>query len=941
VVSRDFLRTDRAREAFDAADKDWDLAVVDEAHGFTIAVDAKGLISRKSERYKAAEAVARRSHRMILMTATPHSGRDYSLWALLRLLDLDAWGDRCPPKVEVPRQYFRKVSKEIMRDMAGNKLFKDRHPQRVEYEIIGRELELYDQVTDFVAGKLREIRGERSKTTAGFALTTMQRRVASSTRAIRRTLQRRLERIEKALADPAAYLRGRKAFQESVLADAEDLEDLDENARWQAEEEALAEWLPDTVAELGAERDALRPLLALAQEVEDSRSERKLTELLDVVNSLGLREDRSRQLLIFTEHKDTLDYLVENLSKDFEVAQIHGQMKLPDRIEQERYFRETAQIMVATEAAGEGINLQFCHLMVNYDIPWNPNRLEQRMGRIHRIGQTDDVYIFNLVATNTREGYVLSVLLQKMENMGVALGDKVFDVVGQAIGTNLREVLEAVIAEEITREEAAESFGGAGVDPATRARAEELLESALARDHLDWETERDRAARAEERRLPPSYFERFFADAITYAGGKITKRLDPGTWRVDRTPNVLVARSRTASGLRQIAPEYKRLTFDKSIATRPRVSEDEASLPAAELCGPGHPLFDALVGHVIERTASEVAKGTVFFDPDVYEPTVLRFLTGDVTDGNGEIVRRTLAAVRVRPDETVEPAPATSLFDVVPPTSEINPPTAEQPVVAGQADADLVMWARQHLFEQVFQEAKAEREHVAAVQEDFLKRSFGSLIAQADAAIIAAEEEAERGVQGAEGRLRKAELVKEQHQQRLRLRLAETQRGRNVARGDVGVIGSALLLPLPVVGEQGDGAAGETGGASDEEIEQIAVRVARRYETGRGATVRSVEDEHIGFDLLSTRGLERRCIEVKGRAGVARVELTWSEFAKSQELGDDYWLYVVLDCARSEPRLYRVRNPARTLAGAWEPSLDVRFRIAPEPVIEASRGAPA
>ena len=185
------------------------------------------------------------------------------------------------------------------------------------------------------------------------------------------------------------------------------------------------------------------PLLALAQEVEGRRDERKLTELLDVVRSLGLKEDRRKQLLIFTEHKDTLDYLVENLSADFEVAQIHGQMKLAERIEQERYFRETAQIMVATEAAGEGINLQFCHLMVNYDIPWNPNRLEQRMGRIHRIGQTDEVYIFNLVATSTREGYVLNVLLKKMENMGIALGDKVFDVIGQAIGTNLREVLEA------------------------------------------------------------------------------------------------------------------------------------------------------------------------------------------------------------------------------------------------------------------------------------------------------------------------------------------------------------------------------------------------------------------------------------------------------------------------------------------------------------------
>jgi hypothetical protein len=251
---------------------------------------------------------------------------------------------------------------------------------------------------------------------------------------------------------------------------------------------------------------------------------------------------------------------------------------------------------------------------------------------------------------------------------------------------------------------------------------------------------------------------------------------------------------------------------------------------------------------------------------------------------------------------------------------------------------DLVMWARQHLFEEVFQTAKAEREHVAAIQEDFLKRSFNSLIAQADAAIIAAEEEMDRGIQGAEGRLRKAEIVKEQHQERLRWRLADSQRGRNVVRGDVAVVGSALLLPLPVAA---DDSASEGQALSDADIEQIAIRVARRYETDRGATVRSVEQEHIGFDLLSTCGLERRCIEVKGRAGVARVELTWSEFAKSQELGDDYWLYVVLDCAQPEPRLYRVQDPARMLAGAWEPSLDVRFRIAPEPVIEASRGAPA
>jgi len=336
-----------------------------------------------------------------------------------------------------------------------------------------------------------------------------------------------------------------------------------------------------------------------------------------------------------------------------------------------------------------------------------------------------------------------------------------------------------------------------------------------------------------------------------------------------------------------------------------------------------------------------VTKGAVFFDPDISEPTVLRFLVGDVLDGNGEIVRRTLAAIKLMADGRIEAAPAVSLFDVVPPTGEIRHTADETPPDPVPTDDAVVMWARQHLFEHVFQEARAEREHVAAIQEDFLKRSFGSLIAQADEAIMAAEEEIDRGVQGAEGRLRKAELVKEQHEQRRRHRLEETARGRSVIRGDVAVVGSALLLPLPPQIEGEGEVSVDKIGTTDAEIEQIAVRLACEYEAGRGATVRSVESDHMGFDLLSTLGLERRCIEVKGRGGVGRVELTWSEFAKSQELGDDYWLYVVLDCSQAMPRLYRVQNPAKALAAAWEPSLDVRYRVDPEPVIEASKGAPA
>ncbi len=934
IVSRDFLRTERAREALAVADREWDLAVIDEAHGFTLATTAKGYIDRKSERYKAAEVVSRRSHRLILMTATPHSGRDSSLWGLLRLLDIDAWGDRCPKKLSIPNGVFRRTPKEVMKDMAGNALFKPRHPQTVGYELQGDELALYEAVTNFVSVRLAEIRGSKQRTTAGFALTTMQRRVASSVRAIRRTLERRVERLDRAIADPEEFLRSRKAFRESLVEDPDMLDDLAEEQIWALEEKALEALLPDTVDELEAEREALGPLLVQAQELEAKRTERKLSELMDVVRNLGLQEDRSKQLLIFTEHKDTLNYLVENLSEHFEVATIHGDLKLADRIAQERLFREHAQIMVATEAAGEGINLQFCHLMVNYDIPWNPNRLEQRMGRIHRIGQTQDVYIFNLVAQNTREGYVLHTLLRKMERMGDVLGDKVFDVIGATFaGYRLRELIEQVIAGEISKEAAAEHVGGVEPDPEILARASTLLQDALAQHHIDWEHERDRADRAQERRLPPVYFRRFFQDSMALAGGKVSQRLDPGTLRVDRSPDTLVARSRAGSATRRIAPSYERLTFDKAIVSRPRRTEEERSLPQAELCGAGHPLFDALIAHSISVTRDDVERGAVLYDPDADVPAVLRYLSFDAVDGNGDVVRRVFASAREYLDGRIELERSSSLFDfAVEPVGGV--PTRPGVPDVAPGDDDLVTWSRQHLFEAAFDKACMERASVADIQEDFVRRSFGALLVGADEAAMAAEDEIDRGVTGAEGRLRKAELTKETYGVRLADRLRSIERSRTVTRGPVSVLGTALILPL----EAGGSATPEASRFSDPEIERIAVEVATQYETEVRLVdeVRSVEADNVGFDLLSIRAGTRRCIEVKGRAGVALVELTWGEFSKAQELGDDYWLYVVLDCATPNPRLYRVQDPARALATAWTASHDVRFRVGPEPVIEAA-----
>jgi superfamily II DNA or RNA helicase len=933
IVSRDFMKAEGILDSFVAAERDWDLAIVDEAHGFTMHVDTKGLINKKSDRYKAAERIAEKAHRLILLTATPHSGKNESLWGLLRLLDPDAYGDRCPKDIELNDQQYRKVPKEEMVDLRGEKLFKPRHPHTIEYELEGPELDLYDAVTEFVSKKLVEIRGETAGRGAGFALTAMQRRLASSVRAIRLTLDRRVRRLEKALEDVPAYLRNHKAFQQSMFPDEEEAGDLDEEELWRLEEKALEQWLPETEEALRLELEESDRLLAMAEETEQAGTERKLNELLGVVNAQGLVDDPSKKLLIFTEHRDTLRYLVEKLEPKFEVAQIHGSLRLGERIEAERYFRERAQIMVATEAAGEGINLQFCHLMVNYDIPWNPNRLEQRMGRIHRIGQTQDVHIFNLVATNTREGYVLATILKKIEKMGETMGDSIFDVVGELLaGYHLADVLESVVAGELSKEDAAAAIG-TEMDPEIRQRAEELLTQALATHHIDWQQQRDKEARAEERRLPSGYLSRFFEEAVIFAGGRVEKRLD-GTLRVTRSPDNLVARSRLAGATRKIAPAYERLTFDKTVAMRPPTTEDDQGVPVAELCGPGHPLFDALVGHAIEATRDDLAAGAAFEDPGIGQPLLLHFLTGDTIDGNNELVHRSFASAGQNLGGFERNR--SFLYDLVPHEGTVQPPG--EPI----AEPDIAGWARQHIFESRYKDAAGERQEVASIQESFLRRSFVAMLARADMTLDDLEREATEGRQGAEGRLRQAELAKAQLQERRDRRIAETKRGRQVRRGPVRLLGTALVIPTTTEVEPGgsDGKRDdEKAGLSREAIEQVAIRVAWKFEEDRCVDyLKSVEADNIGFDLLAVKDIERRCIEVKGRSGVGMASLSWSEFAKAIELGDDYWLYLVLDCATPSPRLCRVRNPAKTLADHWKPDLNVQYNVSPDAVIAVSEG---
>ena len=327
------------------------------------------------------------------------------------------------------------------------------------------------------------------------------------------------------------------------------------------------------------------------------------------------------KILIFTESRDTLVYLQSKMEGwGYTVAIIHGALRLEERIEAESEFKNQSQIMIATEAAGEGINLQFCHLMINYDLPWNPNRLEQRMGRIHRYGQTREVFVYNLVAKDTREGEVMTALFQKIDEIRNALGsDKVFDVLNEVLyDVNLNHLmLEAAANAKSTDEILAEI--DIEVDEDYIAGVKENLGESLATHYIDYTRLGEMAERARERRLIPEYTDAFFRKAFAPLNGRLRDRRD-GFMAVESIPLPIRRIAEKESFARKhggILKSYPKATFDKELAFKN---------PDAEFISFGHTLFEALLVWVDENLSSDLKQGAVFEDPDGQRDGVILFL---------------------------------------------------------------------------------------------------------------------------------------------------------------------------------------------------------------------------------------------------------------------------------------------------------------------------
>jgi superfamily II DNA or RNA helicase len=637
---------------------EWDVVVVDEAH--KMAAHYFGGELKTTKRYQLGQLLGGITRHLVLMTATPHSGKEEDFQAFLALLDPDRFEGRYRRHVhglDTSGMMCRRVKEELL-TFDGKPLFPERRATTLPYELSPAEMDLYEAVTHYVraemgrADQLKAAGQGRRGNTVGFALTVLQRRLASSPEAILRSLERRRDRLTSRLRDiqsRRAHLVHDSDVDEAFgAADVEDMDDaLDELGG--AELEELEEEIVDaataarTAEELRAEIIVLEDLVTRAKQVRFADTDRKWTELRDLLLDADAMLDTNgtrRKILIFTEHRDTLNYLVGKirmlLGRDDIVAAIHGGVKREDRRAVQDSFRQdpALAVLVATDAAGEGLNLQRAHLMVNYDLPWNPNRIEQRFGRIHRIGQTEVCHLWNLVAASTREGDVFSRLLAKVEEQRQALGGKVFDVLGEAFeGAPLRKLLLDAIRYGDRPEVRAKLHQvidqrvGEGLDKL-------LTERALYRDLLtaaDVEQIRLQMEEARARRLQPHYISALFHAAFNKLGGRISPR-EPDRYEISGVPAIL--RERHQSG-GTVLPRYQRVTFDRD-GIQPDVTENGKPLIRADLLAPGHPLLDAVVRHTAARCAEAVAAGTILVDRlDASEdPRVMVALRQEISDGN-------------------------------------------------------------------------------------------------------------------------------------------------------------------------------------------------------------------------------------------------------------------------------------------------------------------
>ncbi len=945
IARLDMLARNNELKAKLEAAPPWDLIVCDEAHRMSASFFGQEV--KYTRRHQLGALAGRLSRHFLLMTATPHNGKEEDFQLFMGLLDADRFEGRFREGVRKvdPSDMMRRLTKEDLYRFDGTPLFPERRAYTVSYDLSPGEKELYKAVTRYVQKEMNRADrlvedGTRRRNNVGFALQILQRRLASSPAAIHESLKRRLTRLQSRLKEERE---GRRSHQpdaslSTLLTDPTlDKDDLEEAAGEELEthEDQLVDraTAAQTIAELEAEISELQRLERMAQALRQSGQDtkwRELDRILDNPLVLGPQGGARRKIVVFTEARDTLEYLAtrirDRIGEPESVAIIHGSVPRDRRRAIIAAFNDDpiVRFLLANDAAGEGVNLQRgAHLMVNYDLPWNPNRLEQRFGRIHRIGQTEVCHLWNLVASETREGAVYQRLLEKLENARATLGGKVYDVLGELFEARpLRELFMEAIRYGEQPEVRAKLFqaidGAVDID-----NIKDLVaRNKLTREGLDPATVRgvrDAMERAAVRRLQPHHIRSFFEAAFAEAGGRMRPR-ETGRAEIIRVPPLLRDRDRLIGRGDPVLERYRRICFDKACIP---------GRPQAALVAPGHPLLDSLIDLTLERYRDLLTRGAVLVDAaDSHgTPRVLVALRHAIRDGrttrNGQpqTVSERLQFVWLHENGRTEDAGPAPYLDCRPVADSERKTVAsllqeawlQGPLEERARTLAITDLVPRHL-DEVKERRIADLDRVEAAVKERMRREIQHL--QHRALEVEAEERAGKRPRLNSEKIRhQAEILSD----RLQQRLADIARQRDIAPLPPEICGAALIVPAEVLlaakgsNESGDSSDQPTDADTRAEVEALAMEAVMAQERGLGFAPRDVSSENRGYDIESRNPKtgELRFLEVKGRRADAKtITVTRNEMLVALNAADSFTLAVVLVgngvvC----PPMY-LRNPA-------------------------------
>lgn len=957
-------RNEEVQQKLQAPDCRWDLIVCDEAHKMSATVF--GGETKYTKRYRLGQLLSTLTRHFLLMSATPHNGKEADFQLFMALLDGDRFEGRYRDGVHTAdvSDLMRRMVKENLLKFDGTPLFPERIAYTVPYRLSPQEEALYNAVTEYVRNEFNRaeaLENDKRAGTVGFALTILQRRLASSPEAISQSLRRRRERLESRLRELELLQRTGQltpilAASQRVLdeEDVADLEEAPDNEVAAAEEELLDQaTAARSIAELRSEIETLKGLEASALIVRRSGTDTKWMELSSLLGEIFTaagfadrvaepdapygsgqipppKPSPHQKLVIFTEHRDTLNYLEDRITKYLgrkeAVVVIHGGIGREERLRVQESFKHDPQVQVllATDAAGEGINLQRAHLMVNYDLPWNPNRLEQRFGRIHRIGQTEVCHLWNLVADDTREGDVYRKLLEKLEQARQALGGQVFDVLGKlAFESDGRVMsLRELLIEAIRHGEKPEvkAFLSTVVDVAlNREHLQSLLEErALAHDAMDAsrvQRIREDMERADARRLQPHYIESFFHEAFKQLGGTAKQR-ESRRYEVTYVPAPVRHRDRLGE---PVLPRYERIAFDKSLLTPP-------GQPLAAFVCPGHPLLDSVIDLTLERHRDLLKRGTVLVDerdPGI-QPRVLFYLEHAIQDaGINRAGERRVASKRVLYVE-MDGSTATRHVHYAP-YLDYRPLRAGEPGIEAFLGRPEFQWINRDLENKVLGYAITHvvPEHLAEVRGSKLE-----LIAKTEAAVkdrltkeitywdhraedLKLQEQAGKPnakLNSGEARKR-ADLL----QGRLQKRLEDLRLEAQMSALPPVVLGGLLVVPLGLIRAMTGQPAPLSSVPADTLASAARARsIVMEVERSLGFEPTDREVEKLGYDIESRipGSGKLRFIEVKGRvSGAPTITVTRNEILYSLNKPDDFILAIVEFIDAQTHRVHYLREP--------------------------------